>query len=120
MRTIAAVNSNTPMPPTFVTDHNSEYPAWNGFLRTIEGNGLIRIGPPASGPLFQLYENEPPLNDFFSAFNFPDPYPEDLVGRNVTTAGSTFTITAEAFTAAQEAGSGGAPPITVEWFEALT
>jgi hypothetical protein len=110
-----------PNPSPVFGDHNEEYPASAGYLKTVEGNGLMRIGTPAASiPAFIFTPNDPPLNDFFSADAFVEPYPEQLVGRGVTTAGSAFTITADAFTGAQDAGPGGEPPISVEWFEAIS
>jgi hypothetical protein len=125
MRTIVTgVVEVPPLPPEpVIGDHNKEYPVSLYYLKTIEGNGFVRVSTPAvSGPAFQAAFRDPPLNDAFFAVNFAEPYPEQLVGRNVTTAGSAFTITADAFEnpAGQDAGSGGEPPISVEWFEALT
>jgi hypothetical protein len=83
----------------------------------------MRVSTPAvSGPefIFIPTESDPPGPDFFSANNFPEPYPEQLTGRGVTTAGSAFIILAESFDGFQEAGSGGEPPISVEWFEAIS
>jgi hypothetical protein len=126
MRAIAG--ASTPPPPfpnpsVVIGDHNEEYPASAGYLKTIEGNGLMRIATPfVSGMMFTFIptESDPPGPDFFSANNFAEPYPEQLTGRGVTTAGSAFTILPEAFDGFQEASSGGEPPISVEWFEALT
>jgi hypothetical protein len=126
MRTL--VTATVPPPPfpnpfPVFGDHNQEWPVSAAWLKTIEGNGLIRISTPAvSGPafIFAPSQTDPPGPDFFSANNFAEPYPEQLTGRGVTTAGSAFTILAEAFDGIQEAGSGGQPPISVEWFEAIT
>lgn len=111
-----------PQPPNpSVGSHNLEWAAYPGYLKTIEGNGFLRIATPAtSTAIFDFYPNDPPADDFFLAYPFPDPYPELLVGRTVTTTGSSFSITADAFTSAQNAGTGGENPISVEWFEALT
>ena len=126
MRTI--VGATIPPPPfpdpsPVFGDHNQEWPASAAWLKTIEGNGLMRVSTPAvTGPgfIFTPSFSDPPGPDFFSANNFPEPYPEQLTGRGVTTAGSAFTILAEAFDGFQEAGSGGDPPISVEWFEAIS
>ena len=127
MRTIVAgVGAPPPAPPPpapILGMHNLEWPASPAYLKTIEGNGFIRVSTPAvSGPAFQAAFRDPPLNDSFYAVNFAEPYPEQLVGRGVTTAGSAFTITADAFDnpAGQDAGSGGEGPISVEWFEAIS
>jgi hypothetical protein len=126
MRTIVTgVGAPPPAPPPalpIIADHNQEWPASPAYLKTIEGNGFIRISTPGvSGPAFQASFQDPPLNDRFYAVNFADPYPEELVGRGVTTAGSAFIITVDAFDVlGQDAGSGGEGPISVEWFTALT
>lgn len=123
LRAIATVSAAYPTPPPapIITDHNQEWPASVAYLKTIEGNGLLRVGPPYSNPNgFYFTANTPPIDDFFFAEAFSDPTPEQLVGRTVTTAGSTFTITAAMFTGGEPVGSGGGPPLSVEWFEALT
>ena len=125
MRTI--VLATIPRPPfpdpsPVFGDHNQEWPASARYLKTIEGNGFIRISTPAvSGPEFIFFANDAPFEDKFTAANFPEPYPEELVGRGVTTAGSAFTITAAAFDPlGQDCGFGGEPPISVDWFEAIS
>jgi len=125
MRTI--VGATIPPPPfpdpsPVFGDHNQEWPVSARYLKTIEGNGLLRISTPAvSTPEFIFFANTAPFEDTFTASSFPEPYPEQLLGRGVTTTGSAFTITVDAFDpAGQDAGLGGEPPISVEWFEALT
>ena len=125
MRTIAG--SLIPPPPypqpgpVVIGDHNVEYPASPAYLKTIEGNGLLRIPTPATPEVkFFFLPADPPFNDSFYATGFAEPYVEQLIGKTVTTMGSAFTITADAFISAQEAGSGGENPITVEGFQALT
>ena len=125
MRTI--VGATIPPPPfpdpfPVLADHNQEWPASATYLKTIEGNGLMRVSTPAvTGPGFLFTPVDAPFNDVFQAVSFPEPYVEQLTGRNVTTVGSAFTITAEAFDPeGQEAGMGGEPPLSVEWFEAIS
>lgn len=125
MRSIATASvPPAPFPPppnAFVGNHNQEWAAYPGYLRTIEGNGFLRLATPAtSSAFFAFIPNDPPFDDFFYASSFPDPYPELLVGRTVTTTGSSFSIIADAFTSVQNAGTGGENPISVEWFQALT
>lgn len=123
LRAIATVSAAYPTPPPspVVTDHNQVWPASVAYLKTIEGNGLLRVGPPFSNPnTFYFTANTPPIDDFFYADGFSDPYPDELTGRTVTTAGSTFTITAAMFAGGDTAGSGGSQPILVDWFEAIT
>jgi len=128
MRTIvggvAAAPPAPPPPEPILAMHNQEWPASPAYLKTIEGSGFIRVSTPAvSGPAFIFgsgSDEDPPVPDTFSAINFAEPYPEQLTGKNVTTVGSAFIILAEAFDGIQEAGSGGQPPISVEWFEAIS
>lgn len=120
LRAVTGATTASPPPSPIIGNYNQEWPASPGYLKTVEGNGLLRIGPPVSTPAFIFNDNTPPIDDFFFAEGFSDPYPEDLVGRTVTTAGSAFTITAAMFTGGTSVGSGGAPPISVDWFTAIT
>lgn len=120
MRAIATATVPTPAPMPIIGNHNEQWPVSPAYLRTIEGNGMVRIGPPASYPAFYFIKNTPPIEDFFYAEGFVEPYPEQLVGRIVTTTGSTFTITAATFTGGTSVGTGGDSPISVEWFQAMT
>lgn len=125
MRSIATASvPPAPFPPPpnpFVGNHNQEWAAYPGYLKTIEGNGFLRIATPVTGTAFFAFiPNDPPFDDFFYADSFPEPYPEQLVGRTVTTTGSSFSITAAAFIGGQPAGINGDNPISVEWFQALT
>ena len=99
-------------------DFNTEYVA-PGWFSTIEGNGLLKGGI-GMQPSVLFLEATPPVEDYFSAGGFADYYPEQLLGRTVTTRSSSFTIVADAFTIGQAAGTGGTAPITgIEWFQAL-
>lgn len=124
MRTI--VTATVPPPPfpnpsPVIADHNEEWPASAAYLKTIEGNGLIRIATPAaSTPGFFFTPNNPPFDDYFVAGPFVEPYPDQLFGRTVTTVGSSFSIVLSAFDVGQNAGMNGDNPISVEWFQALT
>lgn len=120
---VRSIVNNFDAPPLTPTlgDHNQEWPAGTKFMRTVEGNGLIRANVMMSGPQIQFIQQTPPLNDFFIADNFADPYPEDLLGRTVTTSSSSFTIVAAAFTGGQPAGTGGTSPVTsVDWFQDIS
>lgn len=120
---VRAIVNNFDAPPLTPTlgDHNQVWPAGTKFLRTIEGNGLIRANVSASLPEIKFIENTAPLDDVFIADNFADPYPVDLVGRTVTTSSSSFAIVAAAFTGGQPAGTGGTIPVTsVDWFQNIS
>lgn len=114
-------NFDAPSLTPTLGDHNQEWPAGTKFLRTVEGNGLIRANVSASGPEFKFFENTPPTDDFFSMLNFAEPYQEDLLGRTVTTSSSSFAIVAAAFTGSQPAGTGGTSPVTsIDWFQNIS
>lgn len=99
-------------------DFNTEYVAPGWFI-TIEGNGFLKGGI-GMQPSVYFQPATPPVDDYFSAGGFADYYPEQLLGRTVTTSSSSFTIVADAFTIGQAAGTGGTAPITgIEWFQAL-
>jgi hypothetical protein len=111
-------NTNaTPVTPIF-GDNNQEYPAGAFFMKTIEGNGFIRGNVLSGGPEIYFSQNTPPIEDYFLASGFVDPYPEDMVGLTVQTSSSAFTIIIDAFSLGQTAGTGGTSPVTdLEWFE---
>jgi hypothetical protein len=123
MRAVTLCSTLSPPPSPFIGNHNEQYAASPGYLRTIEGNGLLRVPTPAaSSPIFISYAFEPPIEGGnFTAGYFAEPYPDQLLGRSVSTSGGSFTITAAAFTPeGQTLASGGNPPINVQWFQALT
>jgi hypothetical protein len=106
----------TPVTPVF-GDNNQEYPAGAYFMKTIEGNGLIRGNVLQGGPEIYFTENTAPIEDYFRADGFVDPYPSDMVGLTVMTSSSSFTIIIDAFDLGQSAGTGGTSPVTdLEWF----
>lgn len=125
---VAVATNNEDAPPLVLADFNTEYPAGNYWMRTIEGNGFIRIRSlPLAFPAFSFTEVTPPpplpdSPDFFSATGFVEPYPSILLGKAVNTASSAFNITDLAFEpGGQEAGEGGELPIlSVELFQFLT
>lgn len=110
-------NFGAPGPSPVFGFHNGVYPSGSKFFKTIEGSGYLR-GP---GQQVRYDANPPPGPDFFFASGFRDPYPEQMVGITVTTSGNSFSITADAFTAAgQDTGTGGTEPVTgVQWFESI-
>jgi len=110
-----------PANPTVFGDYNREYPAGANYLKTIEGNGFIRVRTEAGGPYIDFSEQTAPIEDYFIAGGFVEPYPEDMVGRTVETSTSSFTLIIDAFDIGQTAGLGGTSPVTeMEWFENLT
>lgn len=120
LRTIVNNFDAPPLTPTFGS-HNQEWPAGTKFLKTIEGNGLLRHPLGVSGPELRFIENTAPIEDFFSFPFLSEPYTEQLVGRTATTSSSSFTITADAFTGGQPAGLNGTSPVTsVEWFQDIS
>jgi hypothetical protein len=110
-----------PANPTVFGDYNREFPAGAKYLKTVEGNGLLRIRTEAGGPEIDFSEQTAPIEDYFIAGGFVEPYPEDMVGRTVETSTSSFTLIIDAFDIGQTAGLGGTSPVTdMEWFENLT
>jgi hypothetical protein len=119
-RSFLSNNDATPSTNIFGI-HNEEVGAGPGYLKTIEGNGLLRKKHTSGGQEMLFYQNTPPVNDFLRLVDFNDPYPVDLVGRNVTTSTSSFAIVAGHFVVGAAAGTGGTKPVlTVEWFENIT
>lgn len=115
---VPVLNADVTGGTTIYGSHNVEYPAGAYYVKTIEGNGLIRTATGVSGPSFDFTENTPPTDDYFIFLEMHDPYPEQLTGRTVTTSSSSFTLIVDAFSTGQSAGSGGTTPVTsVEWFE---
>lgn len=116
-RRVVTNTDATPVTPVF-GDHNQEYPAGAFFMKTIEGNGLIRGNVLQGGPEIYFFEQTAPIEDFFQAAGFVEPYPEDMVGNTVQTSTSAFTLIIDAFDLGQTAGTGGTSPVTdFEWFE---
>ena len=110
----------TPVTPV-IADHNQEYPAGAYFMKTIEGNGFIRGNVVQSGPGIDFSEQTAPIEDYFIAGGFVDPYPADMVGNTVQTSTSSFTLIIDAFDTGQTAGLGGTSPVTdFEWFEDIS
>lgn len=80
--------------------HNREYPVYaTKFFKTTEGNGFLRPYLLGGGPPNMMLEPVPGTFDYiFKATGFPEPYPAQFVGEDVTVTGpDTFTITADAF-----------------------
>ena len=122
-RAIRSVVSNfdvTPASPTF-GDHNASYPAGAAWLKTVEGNGLLRQQHTILAQEIRFTQNTPPANDSLRLEYFQDPDPADLVGRTVTTSTSSFAIVAGHFTGGAAAGTGGTTPVlTVDWLEDIS
>jgi len=122
-RAIRSVVSNfdaTPSPPTS-GDHNVAYPASAAWLKTTEGNGLLRNQHTLGGQEIRFTQNTPPTSDTLRLEYFYDPYPDDLLGQTVTTSTSSFTIIAGHFTGGAAAGVGGTTPVlTIGYLENIT
>lgn len=117
------VVNNFDAPPLTVKigDYNIEYPAGTKYLKTIEGTGLLRRAIGFGGPEINFSENTAPLEDFFIAGGFSDPYPENMVGKTVQTSTSSFVLIIDAFDTGQAAGIDGTSPVTdMEWFEDIS
>ena len=115
------VNTNATPVTAVYGDHNQEYPAGAFFIKTILGNGLIRGNVLQGGPEIFFTENPAPIEDYFRADGFVEPYPADMVGNTVQTSTSAFTLIIDAFDLGQSAGTGGTSPVTdFEWFENIT
>jgi hypothetical protein len=111
----------TPSPNPFIGDHNTEYPAGAYWMKTIEGNGLLRSNVVSGLPGIDFSENTAPIEDYFIAGGFVDPYPEDMVGNTVQTSTSAFILIIDAFDTGQTAGLDGTSPVTdFEWFENIS
>jgi hypothetical protein len=120
VRTVVINVDATPVTAVF-GDHNQEYPAGAYYMKTIEGNGLIRMNVVSSGPYINFSENTAPIEDYFIADGFVEPYPEDMVGNTVQTSTSSFTLIIDAFDLGQPAGLGGTSPVTdFQWFENIS
>lgn len=114
-------NFDAPPLPVVFGDHNQEYPAGTKYLKTIEGNGFIRGNVVQGAPEIYFNENTAPIEDYFLAAGFVEPYPEDMVGNTVQTSTSSFVLIIDAFDTGQTAGLGGTSPVTdFQWFENLT
>jgi len=114
-------NTNATPVTAVYGDHNQEYPAGAFFMKAIDGNGFIRGNVLSGGPEIYFSEQTAPIEDYFLASGFVDPYPEDMVGLTVQTSSSAFTIIIDAFDLGQQAGTGGTSPVTeIEWFENLS
>lgn len=120
VRSIVVNGDATPITP-IIADHNQEWPSGAYYMKTIEGNGLLRVNVVSFGPYFNFYENPAPIEDYFIAGGFVEPYPADMVGNTVQTSTSAFTLIIDAFDMGQPAGTGGTSPVTdFEWFENIT
>lgn len=120
VRSVVGNSDATPLPVVF-GNHNQEYPAGAYFIKTIEGNGLIRMNVVSSGPYIDFSEQTAPIEDYFIAGGFVDPYPADMVGNTVQTSTSSFTLIIDAFDIGQTAGLGGTSPVTdFQWFENIS
>jgi len=90
----------------------------DGLAFGFEGVGLIRGNVLQGGPEIYFFEQTAPIEDFFQAAGFVEPYPSDMVGNTVQTSTSAFTLIIDAFDLGQTAGTGGTSPVTdFEWFE---
>jgi hypothetical protein len=119
-RRVVTNTDATPVTPVFA-DNNLEYPAGAFFMKTIEGNGFIRGNVVQGGPGIYFFENTAPIEDYFLADGFVDPYPEDMVGNTVQTSTSAFILIIDAFDTGQAAGLDGTSPVTdFEWFENIS
>ena len=117
------VVNNFDAPPLTVKigDYNIEYPAGTKYMKTIEGNGLLRRASGVGGPEINFSESTAPIEDFFIAGGFSDPYPENMVGKTVQTSTSSFVLIIDAFDTGQAAGIDGTSPVTdMEWFEDIS
>ena len=119
-RRVVTNTDATPVTPV-LGDNNTEYPAGAFFMKTIEGNGFIRGNVAQGGPEIDFSENTAPIEDYFIADGFVDPYPEDMVGNTVQTSTSAFILIIDAFDTGQTAGLDGTSPVTdFEWFENIS
>ena len=120
VRRVVSNYNAPPLTPVF-GDHNQEWPAGTAYLKTIEGNGLIRGNVVQGGPEIFFTEQATPIEDYFRADGFVEPYPADMVGNTVQTSTSAFTLIIDAFDLGQTAGTGGTSPVTdFEWFENIS
>lgn len=119
---IAPPTNNAGNPGYGGGQYNLEYPAGNYFMRTIEGNGFVRIlGSAAAIPQFELTKANPTDPGFFYCYGFVEPDNDTILGKTVTMTGGSFAITADAFTTGQNVGTAPDLPFTaVELFEFLT
>ena len=121
--TLRDVVNNFDVPPltVIIGDYNIEYPAGTKYMKTIEGNGLLRRASGSGGAEINFSEQTAPIEDSFIAGGFPEPYPEDMVGKTVQTSTSSFVLIIDAFDTGQTAGLGGTSPVTdMEWFENIS
>lgn len=117
----AAGTNNPDTPPLVGGDYNTEYPSGNYFLKTTEGNGLIRTGgffrPGAS---FTLIKTTPESVGIFYCVGFVEPNNETLLGKLVSMTDGSFNIAPEAFTDVQYVGTDPKLPFAgVELFDFL-
>lgn len=122
-RAIRSVVLNVDVTPSYPTfgDHNEAYPASAAWLKTTEGNGLLRQQHIFGGGEIRFSQNIPPTNDSLRLEYFNDPYPVDLLGQTVTTSTSSFTIIAGHFTGGDAAGVGGTTPVlTIGYLQNIT
>lgn len=114
------ITNNTGTPPITGGAFNQVFPSGNYFLKTQQGNGFTRSYLNASYRFEKTLG--PPQEDTIYVFGFAEPDNETVIGQTVTTTGSSFTITADAFLpGGQTVGTGGNLPITsVQYFEFLT
>ena len=114
-------NFDAPSLTVKIGDYNIEYPAGTKYMKTIEGNGLLRRASGVGGPEINFSESTAPIEDFFIAGGFSDPYPENMVGKTVQTSTSSFVLIIDAFDTGQAAGIDGTSPVTdMEWFEDIS
>jgi hypothetical protein len=118
----AAGTNNPDTPPLVTGDYNREYPSGNYFLKTTEGNGLIRTGGffrPSAG--FALYKSNPENPGIFYCGGFVEPDNETILDKVVSMTDGSFDIEPEAFTDGQDVGTDPKLPFTgVELFTFLT
>ena len=120
IRSVVLNFNATPSAPTF-GDHNAAYPASAAWLKTTEGNGLLRQQHIFGAGEIRFSQNTPPANDSLQLEYFNDPYPVALLGQTVTTSTSSFTIIAGHFTGGDVAGVGGTTPVlTIGYFQNIT
>jgi hypothetical protein len=104
-------NTSQPYVAPIFGFHSSEWPSGPRYMKTTEGNGFIRGQYFFSGPELRLSIGlippppDQPIPDRFSATNFVEPYPEDLLDVPATTVTGTFDINSDAFLTSQAIGN---------------